>query len=142
MNVGERLKERRESVNLTLGQVGAYEDVTAQYLSQLETGKRTPNVWALLKRLAGRYRTSADYLLGITDDPTPMRDKGELAPEARQLLSLFRQLAIPRQRDLVAIAETYIDLDQPEPDKLTLDRAVIKATSRMKDEPHIIGGKK
>lgn len=70
--MGERLKERRETIGLTLGQVGTYEGVSAQYLSQLETGKRTPNVWALLGALAQRYRTSADYLLGLTDNPAPV----------------------------------------------------------------------
>jgi transcriptional regulator with XRE-family HTH domain len=41
--VSERLKERREAAGLTLGQVSAYEGVTAQYLSQIETEKRNPN---------------------------------------------------------------------------------------------------
>jgi transcriptional regulator with XRE-family HTH domain len=71
MNVGERLREMREQAGLSLGQVGAYEGVTPQYLSQLEKGVRAPNVWPLLARLARRYKTSADYLLGLSDDPRP-----------------------------------------------------------------------
>lgn len=40
MSVGERLRERRKAARLTLGQVGAYEGITPQYLSQLEKEKR------------------------------------------------------------------------------------------------------
>jgi len=77
MNVGERLRAMRERAGLSLGQVGAYEGVTPQYLSQLENGVRAPNVWPLLARLARRYGTSADYLLGLSDDPRPPVDAAE-----------------------------------------------------------------
>jgi len=67
MNVGERLRETRQRAGLTLGQVGEYEGVTPQYLSDLERGRNQPNTWSLLARLARRYHTSADYLLGLEE---------------------------------------------------------------------------
>jgi transcriptional regulator with XRE-family HTH domain len=71
-SVGERLRNRREQARLTLGQVGEYEHLSAQYLSRLERGVNDPGVWDLLARLAKRYNTSTDYLLGLTDDPRPL----------------------------------------------------------------------
>lgn len=104
-NVGERLRNQREQARLTLGQVGEYEHLSAQYLSRLERGVNDPAVWGLLARLAKRYSTSTDYLLGLTDDPRPPasaqvleEEKAEyqtqrsLTDEQRALLAFFDSL--------------------------------------------------
>lgn len=69
--MGERLRERREAAGLSAGQVEEYENIGRQYLSKLELGTNRPPTWGLLARLARRYRTTTDYLLGLTDDPSP-----------------------------------------------------------------------
>ena len=71
VTVGMRLRESRLRAGLTLGQVGTYEGISAQYLSDIERGRNDPNVWRLITRLADRYATSTDYLLGRTLDPAP-----------------------------------------------------------------------
>lgn len=87
MTIGERLRERRQQIGLSLGQVGEYEGLTPQYLSDLERGRNQPNVWSLLTKLAKRYRTTTDYLLGLTDDPDPVRAENR-AQEAALLAQL------------------------------------------------------
>lgn len=95
--MSERLKERRNAARLTLGQVEVYEGVTAQYLSQLETEKRKPN-WSLLARLAQRYGTSADYILGLTDDPSPVDKRAELTSEVIAVASLITTIPAAKRR--------------------------------------------
>lgn len=113
MSVGERLRKTRQTAGLTLGQVGEYEGVTPQYLSDLERGRNQPNTWQLLAKLAQRYQTSADYLLGLTPAPPPV-----LAREEEQLLRMWAEL----------------DADQR---NLVLDMLGILKKART---PHIIGG--
>lgn len=115
MSVGERLRERRQDTGLTLGQVGEYEGVTPQYLSDLERGRNQPNTWELLRRLARRYHTSADYLLGLVDDPAGRRD---LSPELQEIARIWAEL----------------DSDQR---RLVLDTMKMLVKVRT---PHVIGG--
>lgn len=137
--MGERLKERREHAKLTLGQVGTYEGVTAQYLSQLETGKRTPNVWALLVALVKRYGTSADYLLGLTDNPAPAgRINTAAAGETiTEVIDVVLDMSDAKQREILAIARALAEIEarQPPPSQDITDRV-----ERGDNPPHIIGG--
>lgn len=137
--MGERLKERRESIGLTLGQVGTYEGVTAQYLSQLETGKRTPNVWTLLGALAQRYRTSADYLLGLTDNPAqPGRINTAPGGEAvTELIDVVLDMSDTRRREILAIARVMADMERGE--KSGLDQGIDRVEGG-DNPPTIIGG--
>lgn len=136
--MGERLKERREYIGLTLGQVGTYEGVTAQYLSQLETGKRTPNVWALLGALAQRYRTSADYLLGLTDNPAPI-GRINTAPGGEavtELIDVVLDMSDTRRREILAIARIMAEAERGE--KGSLDQGIDRVERG--NPPHVIGG--
>lgn len=117
-DVGSRLRELREKSRLTLGQVGEYEHLSAQYLSRLERGINDPGVWDLLARLAKRYHTSTDYLLGLTDDARPsaiaraavdgVSEERALYvavnPVVQALLDTVAGLNEWRQRELVFIA--------------------------------------
>ncbi len=108
MTIGERLRERRQHIGLSLGQVGEYEGVTAQYLSDLERGRNQPNVWSLLTKLAERYRTTADYLLGLSDDPSPRRGEALPAP-VQEVVGLAVAWPEARQQELLAHAQVLND---------------------------------
>jgi len=108
MTIGERLNEQRRKLGLTLGQVAEYEGLSKTYLSSLERGVKEPNVWNLLARLARRYDTTTDYLLGLVGDPSPRRD-AELPPSVRTLVLLALDLNEARQRELVAHAQVLRD---------------------------------
>ena len=98
--IGERLREQRERNGLTLGQVAEYDGLTRQYLSNLELGRNEPSVWPLLAKLARRYNVSADYLLGLTDDPL-VRLPG---PASGEMLALLQRLtALPDASQSMAL---------------------------------------
>lgn len=65
MSLGLRLKSARQDSGFTQDYVAKALDITAQALSNYERGIRDPDT-DLLKRLAGLYGTSTDYLLGRT----------------------------------------------------------------------------
>lgn len=50
-------------------EVAAYLNMDRQVYSRYERGDREIPVWAVI-RLADYYRTSTDYILGRTDDPS------------------------------------------------------------------------
>lgn len=103
-DIGKRLRERRENAGLTQGQVAAYEGYDVNYISKLERGTNHPNVWPLLARLAERYRTTTDYILGLTDDPGPQRSEALPAP-VREVVALALAWPEARQQELLAHAQ-------------------------------------
>lgn len=119
MSIGERLRERRLAQKLTLGQVAAYEDISAQYLPELERRMKQPHAWELLVALSRRYGCSTDYLLGFSDDPTPRPQQKEapafwalwkqaqkLSPDGREKLAVFiRQIVEAEAGERRHIAE-------------------------------------
>lgn len=69
-----RLKELRVDRDLTQCQVAAAIGLTQRKYSYIETGIQQATE-AVLKNLAEYYGVSVDYLLMLTDDPTPYRKK-------------------------------------------------------------------
>ena len=65
-----RLKDIREDHDLMQKEVAAILAIDQRVYSTYETGKREIPVHHLIA-LADYYHTSTDYLLGLTDDPTP-----------------------------------------------------------------------
>lgn len=121
MSVGERLRQQRKRAQLSLGQVAEYEGVSKTYLSSLERGANDPNVWHLLVRLARRYHTSADYLLGLNDSPPPTAEDQPLHTEIRQLWDELddeqRRLVLDTMRMLAKVRTPHIIGGEEEEDK-------------------------
>ena len=65
-SIGERLRKARDKAGLSLGQVYQYEGIQKGHLSEMERGLKSPTAETLI-RLARRYHTSADYLLGLEE---------------------------------------------------------------------------
>lgn len=65
-----RLKDLREDNDLVQKEVAAYLEIDQRTYSNYETGKREIPTH-LLTRLAKLYKTSTDYILGITDNSKP-----------------------------------------------------------------------
>lgn len=70
----QRIKDCREDNDLTQMQVGKILGIDQRVYSNYETGKRQIPVNYLIK-LALTYKTSIDYLVGLTNDPTPYERK-------------------------------------------------------------------
>ena len=70
--IGDRIRERREKSEISAKDAAENLGISKSYLSMLETGKSKPN-WELLGEIASLYQVSADYLLGLIDDPAGRR---------------------------------------------------------------------
>ena len=83
MTILESLKRFRKEFGLTQKEVAKSLGITQPAYSQYEflfNGKpKTPRT-DVIKKLATAYNVSADYLLGLTDDPTPPQRTKEIKP--------------------------------------------------------------
>ena len=70
-----RLRDLRQDQDLTQKQLAALLKMSQTGYSKYETGENDVPTWELI-RLAELYRTSVDYLLGLTDQPRPYPRKG------------------------------------------------------------------
>ena len=70
MNVYRRIRDMREDRELLQKDMAEYLHCTQVCYSLYELGKRDIPTETLIK-LAQFYNTSTDYILGLTDDPTP-----------------------------------------------------------------------
>lgn len=66
----KRLKKCRENTGLPQIKVAIYCDITERTYQNYELGIREPKV-SILMRIARFYGVSIDYLVGLTDDPSP-----------------------------------------------------------------------
>lgn len=68
-----RIRDMREDRDLTQKQLADYLHICQNTYSQYETGQRQLPLDVLIA-LARYYKTSADYLLGLTDERRPYPD--------------------------------------------------------------------
>ncbi len=73
--MGERLCELRKDAGMTQAELGELLSLSKFSISSYETGKTTPDD-ATKVRLAQIFNVSLDYLLGLIDEPAPLR-RGE-----------------------------------------------------------------
>lgn len=70
MNIsGDRIRATRRARNLTGGEVARRLGISAQYYYNIENGRRKLSA-ELAAGLAQLFGVSADYLLGLSDDPS------------------------------------------------------------------------
>ena len=93
-----RLRDLRQDQDLTQKQLAALLKMSQTGYSKYETGENDVPTWVLI-RLAKLYRTSVDYLLGLTDQPQPYARAGAAgktgkAEASRRDCCLFNKLVI------------------------------------------------
>ncbi|WP_276355401.1 helix-turn-helix domain-containing protein [Cohnella caldifontis] len=74
MTLGDRLRERREKFGKTQLDAARELGISNVQLSRYESGDRKPDP-GMLSRFAEYYHTTADYLLGRSDDASANRDQ-------------------------------------------------------------------
>jgi transcriptional regulator with XRE-family HTH domain len=67
----ERIKSRRKSLKFSQEKLAKEAGSTQQEISYYENGDREPSIQSLA-RLAIGLKVSADWLLGLSDDPPPL----------------------------------------------------------------------
>ena len=66
----ERLKQLRENMKISQRELARQTGISSAMISLYEANKKTPTIDVLIK-LAKFFEVSADYLLGLTDNPQP-----------------------------------------------------------------------
>ena len=74
MNYRERIKNVREDHDLTQAQVGKSLDKSQQGYNHIEMGRAELKIDDLI-RLCKFYDLSADYLIGLTDNPISYKNE-------------------------------------------------------------------
>lgn len=69
-----RLKDLREDMDLMQKEIAAILEIDQRVYSNYEIGKREIPTRMVIK-LAYFYKTSSDYILGLTDNPYPYEKK-------------------------------------------------------------------
>ena len=69
---GQRLFEIRKQSGETQSDLAKIIDTKKSQISEMENGKKTTTA-EKIALICEHYRISADYLLGLTDDPEPKR---------------------------------------------------------------------
>ena len=74
MDYRERLRNTREDRDLSQAEIGKLLQKSQQGYNHIETGRAELKIDDLI-RLCRFYHLSADYLIGLTDDPLPLPEK-------------------------------------------------------------------
>ena len=118
-SLGKRLRLLREDRELTQTGIAAMlssygVDITPSHLSLVEKNKRNPSV-ELLVGLAKLLETSTDYLLMMTDDPSPTGSagNGSIAPmyiseEADDIARIMDSLPPETRRMILAAVRAWL----------------------------------
>lgn len=67
---GQRLRETRKRSGETQSELGEFLHVKKSQISELENGSASTTI-EKFAAVCEHYRVSADYLLGLSDDPAP-----------------------------------------------------------------------
>ena len=97
MSLGQRLKQRRESLKTTQRQLAESLEVTPQHISAIEQDKRIPSL-SFLTKLAEELGVTIDYLVagkeGVIKDAIPAikADKKLSLDSKKALIALIKTL--------------------------------------------------
>jgi transcriptional regulator with XRE-family HTH domain len=86
--LGTRLREWRENRGYTQENLAELLGISSQQIYRYESGKNEPTA-DLLSRMAKTLAVSADFLLGLVDDPSAHLEE-ELSQIERKLLTAWR----------------------------------------------------
>lgn len=104
----ERIESEMQRRGLQLSQVAKYAGVSYDMMYKLLNTNRPRTSAEVVAKLAETFGCSVEYLMGLTDERVPNKAVfGELPLE---LANMARLLPGRRQRDLIAIARTYMQM--------------------------------
>ena len=86
----ERIKQERLKHGLTQQELGDLCKLGANQISRYELGERVPSFEALA-RIVSVLNVSADYFLGIIDEPSGRLQSTGLSPYDRELIEMFHR---------------------------------------------------
>lgn len=109
-NLGEFVREQRESAQLSIRQLAQLAGVSNPYLSQIERGLKRPSA-EILQQLAKGLQLSAETLYvkaGILDGE---RDNTTITPDVRAAIAADPALTARQRQSLLDIYESFTRQD-------------------------------
>ncbi|WP_424767432.1 helix-turn-helix domain-containing protein [Paenibacillus sp. sgz302251] len=103
----KRLKQLRKKRKFTMQEVADFVGVAKSTYAGYESGYRQPTIESI-QTIARKLRTSADYLLGLTEYPDP---PAELNHNAKEYLNV-EQLhwdGVPLEKDDIALIRNLLE---------------------------------
>jgi transcriptional regulator with XRE-family HTH domain len=96
MNIGKRIKESREKLNVTQKDLAKSAGVTPQHISIIEQDKRAPSL-PLLAKIADELGVTIDYIVTgkecvITDTIPAIKGDKRLSLQAKQALTTLVEI--------------------------------------------------
>lgn len=89
--IGAKIKRQREQLGMTQEDLAEKIGVAVLQINRYENEKSEPKA-DMIKKIAEALHTSADYLLGLTDDPLSYELKTvELTPKERMAITAWRK---------------------------------------------------
>jgi transcriptional regulator with XRE-family HTH domain len=79
--LGDRILRRRRELNLTQAAVAEKTGLKQFHISRIESGDIKDAKGDTLRRLAEALDCSTDYLVGLTDDPQPLKRRRRKADD-------------------------------------------------------------
>lgn len=135
MEMGARLRKLRDGRRLSGRAAAQYLGISGAHVSDMESGKSSPSL-DMLVRLVAFYRTSADYILGIIDDPAPAATQHRWPAEAEAAAELL-QAATPAKRAEMLAVLTVMAIAAKEEDRVNPLFARLDETTRRQLERSI-----
>lgn len=111
-SVPQRLKALRKEAKLTQADVAKYLNISESAYGYYEQGRNEISISGI-KQLAEKYNVSVDYLLGSTDDPTPLsqQEKDEVEFQAfannPTLEKWYKELPKSKEEDLEKLRKMW-----------------------------------
>lgn len=100
----ERIRERRKQLRISQEDLADVLGTTQSQISRYEKGENDPT-GEILAALASALETSADWLLGLTDDVArPVTSKSDLSEDEKQLLEIYRRKSPEVRRKVLDVA--------------------------------------
>ena len=102
MNFMNRIKELRKKRNITQIRLSIAAEVSQETISAYESGKAEPKMEKLIK-IADFLNTTTDYLLGRTNDDSPLNDvmNNIVDEQLTELLNNYARLNELQRQDLI-----------------------------------------
>lgn len=108
MNIfAERLRKVLDSRGINQVTLAENTNITAATISRYLTIDRVPR-GDNIAVIAGALNVSADYLLGLSDDPLPLSQEIPLDPETRLLVTCYRRSSHSDQRVIWTLLDKYM----------------------------------
>jgi transcriptional regulator with XRE-family HTH domain len=103
----QRIRQEIERKGLKPGEIAEQSGVKYDTLYKILNKEKPRTSAEFVARLAAYFNCSVEYLLGMTDHRAPV--VLDISAELEDLIDIVRRLPGHRQRDLVAIARTYLE---------------------------------